>query len=243
MIPQSTYNYSSSEEINNLIKSKDEEIQKLKDSIEGLTSVNKELEEKVNQLSRENNLDKILEDLEKLTKQSVEDLKSYPKEENKIKITQLETENEKLKKNYQLLESKYILITKEKNVKLDEIDKVNLTKDFNIKSFDKIKDFFNKFENETNNYKEIYSTSRTYLNKLLNKFLNKKELFDSKIFKDNSEQNANNAQYNELKADYFSLSLLNVYYERLLNGFMNRVLIDISNINKFIILYLIYLFI
>jgi chromosome segregation ATPase len=214
---------------NKLLKEKDEEIQKLKDTIENLTNENKALEEKVTQLSRENNLDKIIEDLEKLTNKNIEDLKSYSSENNNLKINQLQIENEKLKKNYQLLESKYITITKEKNIKIEEIDKIKLNTNNNENSFEKIKEFFEKLENENNDYKDIYSTSRTYLSKLLQKFLKQKELFDFRIFKENID-NASTAQYNELKTNYFSLSLLNIYYERLLNGFMNRVFIDISKI-------------
>lgn len=233
----SNFPATSSLESQKLLKQKDEEISNLKESIENLTNENRALQEKIIDLIKDNNFDKILSELEDLTRSNIDDLKSFSTHQENLRIDSLVYENQKLVKSYKELEAKYLTMAKEKTINWDKVNKTNdivINNNYILNNYESFKEYFDKTENEANPYKEVYETSRSYMKEILKTLTERRNLFDLTEAKLNgaptnsSSSLVSREEYTELKSTCLKLTMVGNYYERILNDFMNRVMIDIS---------------
>ena len=147
------------------VKNKDKEIKELKENLESLYNQNNQLKDKIEQLSKDNYLEKIINNTENSMKEFIKELKnSYDSiKENEIKVLK---ENLVELKNYQIeMEDKYLEIFRDiTNFKdLDFTEKLNFLNEKNPM-------FCNNINNEKdfNNLSFINNSKIKENNKILN---------------------------------------------------------------------------
>lgn len=180
------------------VQEKDDEIENLKDEIENLKKENNKLEKSVKNFERQNNYEKILLEIEKIAKATMEDLKLFDDDIRLNKIQDLKAENCKLRDNFRILEIKYLNTLKEfaekefkSNVDREKGSdsnnmsgfdsfraKENLkTLNFNInEKFSGISDNLKDENSIFDSYKNIFNESQMFSNYIIKEFLEKNNI-------------------------------------------------------------------
>jgi hypothetical protein len=244
-------------------KLKDEEIKMLKKEIEVLKEENEELNNKIHTLSKEQNLDRHIKNLEDLVKINISEIS-----ELKYNITNrqdeiLLNENKKLRDYIEEMNIKYFdvlkkvdsfkeIITEDEKIDyfnkgLRDIDQSHhselFMRHFNLpQQKTKLENFLLKFKEEDlepygDAYLSIFEHNKSFLNKILDDFMNNKDYF--KTFKLNLDDSLTKLNYdnfqkdktNKLKNSFINLNLVTLFYEKLLYDVLNKVLLDTKKFN------------
>lgn len=239
-------------ELKETIKIKDEKIETLNDKLKIFQMENKELHDKFKINRKEIELISFLNNLENLSKKTIDDIKYVLNSCEGSRIKQLEAENTKLRETYRILETKYFnsLNEIEERIKLDNdyniFDRSSIISIVNIDFEDEVKkiklnmsNFFEEnmdvMNSTVSSYKNIYEHSKLYVNNLLKEFIKKKDMFGAKYGTDTKE----NLIFNEcdkgvpvsnrnLKSDY--LDLKNSYIKlSMLLTYYEKIIFDLLN--------------
>ena len=241
---------SESNEFEILFKIKEEENKKLKKEIQLLNKENTDLKLRLEFVIKEQNLEKFIKDLELLIKFNIDEINKLKADhDNSIDKILLE-ENKSLKQKLDEVNNKYIEEIKKFEYfnELIKNDSIDLDNSDNLIDRNKI-DIFDKVFNETihdsagifESYHNIYSNTKTFMNKILDEFLGKNDHFKTNRASYSSfieDQNQNHLQiqkdhykerYAKLKNSFTQLCFVNIYYENIVFQVLNRALLDLSN--------------
>ena len=239
-------------ELKETIKIKDEKIETLNDKVKILQNENKDLHDKSKINRKEIELISFYNNLELLSKKTIDDIKYVLNSCEGSRIKQLDAENVKLRETYRILETKYFnsLNEIEERIKLDNeyniFDQSSIISIVNIDFEDEVKkvklnmtNFFEENKDIMNNtvssYKNIYEHSKLYVNNLLKEFMKKKDIFGAKYGTDTKENlifhefDKNSPISNRnLKSDY--LDLKNSYIKlSMLLTYYEKIIFDLLN--------------
>jgi hypothetical protein len=213
----------------NLLKEKEDETARLRETIEQLKEENTELNNLIVIYKNQAKPDNFIDNLEKHIQKTISEFTEFITNNNDVRNDKILTEYETLKNNYNKLEKKYLSSTQDIKAMLNRNGNIFDNSEINLNSLKDVQNNFDKFfenienltGNKTNDYREIYNNSNTFVNKILKDFIARTDIYDSKY-------NINTGDISNMKSEFTKLNLLTIYYEKLLFALMNRVAVDVT---------------